>query len=152
MQLTLKIWLLQMLSGALAQSCYSCGSPVSPWGDRHIKSKCLSCKAAAWFLPCLCATFVQHVCVPVCLQYGTSDNRDDDVMEAFKSFLLDTVPMAGAKRNRAITSLLWWDWANSPDSGSLTAAVGDEGEFKQVIPDSCLSTCMSDRTPAALPA
>ena len=66
------------------------------------------------------------------MQYRTSDSRDKSVMESFKTFLKDEVPQG--KRNKAIRSLLWWSWSNSPDSGSITAADGDSGEYSKVTP------------------
>lgn len=65
------------------------------------------------------------------LQYQTSDARDEPVMDAFKAFLKDEVPQAA--RNKPIKSLLWWNWSNSPDSGSITAATGDVGEYSKVL-------------------
>lgn len=53
-------------------------------------------------------------------------------MESFKTFLKDQVP--GGTRNKPIRSLVWWNWANSPDSGSLTVGYGESGEFSKVTP------------------
>ena len=44
------------------------------------------------------------------LQQANSDSRDDVFMETFKAYL--------QKNN--FKNLLWWSWANSPDSGAIT--------------------------------
>ena len=51
-------------------------------------------------------------------------------MTAFQNFLLDKFPEFA--RQRKITSLLWWSWANSPDVGAITAGDKDPGTFNKV--------------------
>lgn len=55
------------------------------------------------------------------LQQQESDSRDDLFMNTFKDYLIE----------KKFRSLLWWSWANSPDSGAIT--LDDEEDNKHNI-------------------
>ena len=54
-------------------------------------------------------------------QQKKSDSRDDIFMTTFKDYL----------KEKDFKSLLWWSWANSPDSGAIT--LGDEDNDKNIF-------------------